>query len=213
MCPPSNGITVDYFLDAKTASYGPNFTTQSPECADQENVIKVDASSPYCGGGNVSGPGSELPSLVACHLMPGNSFEENLVVLHDGSNMAVLEDRIMVKDIPAKYPGRRWMYVMDRNCSALPDFSQYGQAPAPAPAPTPTPAPTPSPEPVEPVQGPAPEPSPAPTPVEPIPGQRVAIVVMPPPASTPSPCDAGSWLRQYKMGGRVPVRRLRRGMF
>jgi len=197
MCPPSNGVTVNYYLDARTGSYGPNMTTQSPECESEGNVIKVGANSPYCGGSEVSGPGNDFPSLVACHYMPGNSFEENLVVLHNGSDMAVLEDRIMLKDIPTKYPGRRWIYITDAHCSELPDFGVPAAAPAPAPAPVPAPAPAPQP-PIQttPLPAPPPAPAPVPLPAPPPPEPGRILVIMPPPMAQPSPCDAGAWLRQ-----------------
>jgi len=204
LCPPSNGITAEYYVNARTGSYERNMTTQPPSCKDQPNVIQVDANSPYCGGSNVSGEGGDLPSMVACHISPGmGGFQESVVSLHNGSDMAVLEQSIMVKDIAAKYPGRRWIYVTDPFCSELPDFGIA--APTPAPAPTPTPTPTPAPT-------PTPTPGPAPTPAEPIPGQPVTLVIIPPPSATPSPCDAGAWLRQHKLAGprQVP---LRKGIF
>jgi hypothetical protein len=65
----------------------------------------------------------------------------------------------------------------------------------------------------EPVPEPAPAqaPLPAPPPEAPPAGPPRVIVIMPPPAATPSPCDAGAWLRQRPVTlGRVP---LRRGIF
>ena len=216
LCPPSNGITAEYYVNARTGSYERNMTTQPPSCKDQPNVIKVGANSPYCGGSNVSGEGSDLPSMVACHVSPGmGGFQENVVSLHNGSDMAILEQSIMVKDIAAKYPGRRWIYVTGLFCSELPDFGITPAVPAPAPAPAPPAAPPPAAGP-EPSPAPSPMPSPTPTPVEPIPGQRVAIVIIPPPSPARSPCDAGSWLTQYKVGPSSPALgrgHLRRGIF
>lgn len=153
-CPPSNGVTADYYLDAETGSYAPNMTTQSPECANSQDVIQVGANSPYCDGGQVWGDGNALPTLVACYYMPGNTFEESRVIVHGGPNFEVLASDIMLKDIPAKFPGQRYMYVRQERCSPLPDFGIAAAAPAPTPAPTPAPAPTPPTLPTTPMQQP-----------------------------------------------------------
>lgn len=137
MCPPSNGITANYFLPGRTAAYIKDFTTQPPDCANQSNVIKVGPNSPYCGGSSVQGAGDGYPTMVACHLSPGNVHGENLVQLH-GPNFEVLEQQIMLKDIETKYPGQRYLYVTQPFCSPLPTFPN---APAAAPMPAPAPAP------------------------------------------------------------------------
>lgn len=133
MCPPSNGITANYFVDAETAGYIQGMTTQPPECANQPNVIKVGANSPYCGGSSVDGAGGGYPQLVACFKSPGRySHEEGIVDVHNGPDMALLASDIMIKDIGTRFPGKRWIVVTGMFCSALPDF---GQAPVAAPAP------------------------------------------------------------------------------
>lgn len=135
LCPPSNGITVDYYVDALTGSYMPNMTTQPPACASLPNVRRVAANSPYCGGSTVDGPGSDLPSLVACFVSPGASFDESVVNIHNGPDFAPLAQGVLVKDIPTRFPGRRWIMVTGMFCSALPDFGQAAPAPVTAPGP------------------------------------------------------------------------------
>lgn len=221
MCPPSSGITLDYFLNARTGHYTENMTTQSPACKDASNVIKVSARSPYCSGGEVSGPGNDYPSLVACFRQAGMTFEEAIVDVYNGPDYALLASGVMLKDIPTQFPGRRWIMANGMFCSALPDFGiapATAPAPAPAPATAPAPAPAPLPAPGAPVPAPAPSPGPAPTPSPapapaPEPGPGDTIVIMPPPSLQPSPCDAGTWLRQRPALGaprRIP---LRRGLF
>lgn len=139
MCPPSNGISLNYYLEAETANYVQNMTTQSPECANQENVIQVAANSPYCGGSNVQGPGSGPPQLVACFLSPGMTPGEHIVDVHNGPDFALLASGMMVKDIPTRFPGKRWIIVRPEHCSALPDFGLPAVA-APTPSPEPIPA-------------------------------------------------------------------------
>lgn len=142
MCPPSNGVTVNYFLDVDTAGYIQNMTTQSPECANQENVIRVGANSPYCGGSNVQGAGSGPPQLVACFKQAGMTHEEAIVDIHNGPDYALLASDVLVKDIPTRFPGKRWIMVTGPFCSALPDFGM-GTVAAPPPPTTTTPtAPT-----------------------------------------------------------------------
>ena len=142
VCPPSNGITADYYLEAETGHYAPNMTTQSPECRNNPNVIQVGAESPYCGGGEVSGSGEQYPSLVACWKQAGaTGGNSNLVDVHNGPDMALLASNITVGEIPTRFPGRKWIVVMDNHCSALPNFGQSSAAPAPTPTPTPTPPP------------------------------------------------------------------------
>lgn len=87
---------------------------------------------------------------------------------------------------------------------------QPGQIPQPhalCPAAA-VPPPSPQPPPVQPPPvTPAPAVQPAPVSGEP----PIVIVRLPQPMPTPSPCDAGAWLRQHPVGlGRV---RLRRGPF
>lgn len=149
-CPPSNGVTVDYYLEVDTAGYTQNMTTQSPECANQSNVISVGADSPYCGGSNVSGPGSGPPQLVACFKQPGMTHEEAIVDIHNGPDYALLASDIMVKDINTRFPGKRWIMVTSPHCSALPDFGTSSATPTPAPAPTPAPSTTPTGTPISP---------------------------------------------------------------
>lgn len=207
MCPPSNGITVDYFLNARTASYGKDFTTLPASCKDSPDVVKVGPNSPYCGGSNVSGPGNDYPSLVACHKQAGRTnSDEATVDIYDAGH-SLLKSDVMVKDIPSLFPGKRYIYITGMFCSELPDF---GQAPVAAP-----PAAVPAPEP--PIQtalptAPAPGPAPLPPPPQDEPGR--ILVIMPPPMVQPSPCDAGAWLRQRPAAApslgslrRVPLRR------
>lgn len=196
MCPPSNGVTVDYFLNAKTAAYGAGFTTMPASCKDSPNVIQVGPNSPYCAGSNVEGAGNDYPQLVACFKQAGQfSSDEGLVDIHNGPDMALLEAGVMIKDIPARFPGKRYIIVTDMFCSALPDFGQAPVAPPPAPVPAPGPVPAP------PVATPLP-PLPAPPPPTPVhvqtpePDLGPILVIMPPPMAQPSPCDAGTWLRQ-----------------
>jgi hypothetical protein len=137
MCPPSNGVTVNYFLDAKTAAYGPDFTTQSPDCANAPNVIKVGANSPYCGGSSVDGAGDSYPELVAC--FQGQVNNEPIANVHNGSDFALLASSVPIKDIPTRFPGKRWIMVTDMFCSALPDFGAAPVAPPTGPAPAPPP--------------------------------------------------------------------------
>jgi len=158
-CPPSNGVTADYYLDAETGGYAPNMTTQSPECATSQNVIQVGANSPYCDGGQVWGPGNALPTLVACFRQAGRSsdpnvyggFGETIVDVHGGPNFAVLAEAIRFDEIEKRFPGQRWMYVRQERCSPLPDFGISAAAPTPVPTPTPTPAPLPT-TPIQPPQ-------------------------------------------------------------
>lgn len=158
MCPPSNGISLDYYLDALTGVYAPNMTTQSPDCKNQPNVIQVAANSPYCGGSIVQGPGSGPPTLVACFKSHGNTFEENIVDVYNGPDYALLASDVVVKDIQTRFPGQRYIIVSGQFCSALPDFGMAAAAPAPAQATTPTPLPTPISAPPTPSQAPTPEP-------------------------------------------------------
>lgn len=209
MCPPSNGVTANYYLYADTGKYAPNMTTQPSECMNASNVIKVGANSPYCGGGEVRGAGSGLPQLVACFKQAGRtSWDEGLVDVHDGHDFSVLASGVMIKDMEARFPGQRYIIVTDLFCSALPDFG--ASEPPPAAGPAPAPAPAPSPERVlQPLPPPTPSPTPSPAPAPELPGG--IIVIMPPPSPTPYPCDAGSWLRQRPVSlGQV---RLRRGPF
>jgi hypothetical protein len=171
MCPPSNGITANYYLDALTGRYADKMTTQSPECANQSNVIQVAANSPYCGGSEVSGPGSDYPSLVACFKRAGQSFEEAIVDIHNGPDYALLASDVMLKDIPARFPGRRWIFVNERFCSALPDFGIAPAAAEPAPPP-----------PAEPIVEEAPPPT-----VEDQPSYEAGPPVLPPPSDYTMP--------------------------
>jgi hypothetical protein len=176
VCPPSNGVTADYYLDALTAGYVTNMTTQSPECRKNSNVIQVGAESPYCDGGQVSGPGGGPPTLVAC--MVGNLAQ--FVDVHGGPNFEVLAANIPIDEIEKRFPGQRYMIVRQERCTPLPDFGVSAPAPAPTPAPTPTPTPTPTPPPIQ-----APKPTPPSLPTQPIGGGIMPMPVQPMPMAQP----------------------------
>lgn len=126
VCPPSNGVVVNYVVDAAT---GALITTGiSSSCALPPNARQADVSDPYCSGGLVYGEGNAQPELVACELQ-GGSYE-----IRNASDFSLVAQGVTWAQLQTEYKNRR--VLVTRNCSAIPGGGGGGAPAAGAPPPT-----------------------------------------------------------------------------